>query len=78
VRVAAEVVWVGGAHVPAANTRMVGQAVRAWVTVLRCAMARADGEGGLRWPELMVVAACMLVWAPCQALMWVVVLCRQT
>jgi hypothetical protein len=32
----------------------------------------------LRWPELMVKAACMHVWAPCWALVWAVVFRRQT
>jgi hypothetical protein len=42
--------WGGGAHVSAA--------------VLRCAVARAIGGCGLWWPEPMMEAACMHVWAP--------------
>jgi hypothetical protein len=33
--------------------------------VLRCAVARADGVGGLWWLEPMMEAVCMHVWAPC-------------
>jgi hypothetical protein len=64
-------------HVQATDVRVVGQAVRAWATVLRCAVARAACEGGLRWLEPMVEVACMHVWAPCRALMRVVVVCRR-
>jgi hypothetical protein len=32
--------------------------------VLRCAVARADSGGGLQWPEPMVEATCMHIWAP--------------
>jgi hypothetical protein len=42
--------WGGGAHVRA--------------TVLRCAVARASGGGGLWWAELVMEVACMHVWAP--------------
>jgi hypothetical protein len=45
-------VWVGRARVHM-------QQMHAWTTVLWCAVVGADGGGGLLWPELMVVAACM-------------------
>jgi hypothetical protein len=53
---------------PHAGSRheVVGQAARAQATVLRCVVARVDSGGGLRWLELMVQAACMRVWPPCQ------------
>jgi hypothetical protein len=64
---------------PRAGSRREGgwKAVHVRVTVLRCAVAGADGGGGLRWLQPMVEAVCMLVWAPCRALVWVVVVCRQ-
>jgi hypothetical protein len=36
---------------------------RMWTEVLRPTMTGADGGGGLRWPELMVEAACVVVGA---------------
>jgi hypothetical protein len=45
--------------------------------VLRCAVVGSDGGGGLRWPESMMEAACMLVWAPRRAIVWMVVLYHQ-
>jgi hypothetical protein len=74
VRVADKAIWVGRPLVRATDTRVVGQAVHVRAIVLQCAVAEADGGGGLRWLELMLEAVCMPVWAPCQALMWVVVL----
>jgi hypothetical protein len=71
------VVSVGGIHMQATNMRVVGQAVRAWATVLQCAVAGTACEGGLRWLEPMVEAVCMHVWAPCRALVRVVVVCRR-
>jgi hypothetical protein len=71
-----KVVWVGGTHVQAVDTRVVGQAVHARAMVLRCAVAEADGGGGLCWLEPMVEAACMHVWAPCRALVWAMVVHR--
>jgi hypothetical protein len=68
-RMAAKVIWVGRAHVQAVDGREVGQAVRMRATVLRCAVAGADGGGGMRWLEPMVEVVCMHVWAPCLALM---------
>jgi hypothetical protein len=59
----AEVVYVGGACMKVADARVVGQVVRTQAMVLRCVVAGADGGGGLRWPEPMVEAACMHVWA---------------
>jgi hypothetical protein len=59
---AAGAVWVGGARMQATDMRAVGQVVRAQATVLRCAVARGDGGGGLWWPEPMVegsVHACV-------------------
>jgi hypothetical protein len=41
-----------------------GGSERVRVAVLWCAVAGADDVGRLRWPELMVEAACMHVWAP--------------
>jgi hypothetical protein len=35
--------------------------------VLWCAVARADGGGGLWWPEPMMDATCMHLWAPRRA-----------
>jgi hypothetical protein len=61
--VVAEGGWGGSARVRAVAAMVVG-GVHVWAAVLRCAVARADGEGGLRWPEPMVEAACMHVWAP--------------
>jgi hypothetical protein len=66
--VAALVVWVGGVRVQVEDARVVGQAVHAQATVLRCAIAGANGGGRLCWLEPMVEAVCMHVWAPCQAL----------
>jgi hypothetical protein len=60
-RAATETVWVGGAHVQAADARVDGHALRSWATVLRCAVSLADGGGGLCWLEPMVEAACMHV-----------------
>jgi hypothetical protein len=62
----------------AADARVVGQAVRAQVTVLQCAVAGADSGGGLRWLEPMIEAVCVHVWAPCRALVWVVVVRHRT
>jgi hypothetical protein len=75
---ATEAVWVGGVHVQAADARVVRQAVCAQVTTLRCAVVKADGGGGLQLPEPMVEATCIHVWASCRALVWVMMLRRQT
>jgi hypothetical protein len=77
VRMAIEAVWVGGTCVQAADTRVVEQAVCARATVLRFAVAGADGGGGLRWLEPMVEAACMHVWAHVE-LSLIVVVCHLT
>jgi hypothetical protein len=42
--------------------------------VLRCVVVGADGEGGLWWPESMMEAACMHVWAPRRAVVRTAVL----
>jgi hypothetical protein len=76
--VVTEAVWVGVTHVQAADTRLVGQAVRVQATVLRCVVVRVDSGGGLRWLEPMVEMVCMHVWAPCQSLVRAVVVRRQT
>jgi hypothetical protein len=55
--------WGGGAHVR--------------VVVLWCAVAGADGGGGLWWPEPKMEVACMHVWAPRRAVMQTAVLCHQ-
>jgi hypothetical protein len=60
-----EAVWLGATHVQAADARVVGRAVHEWAMVLWCAVAGADGGGGLRWLESIVKAVCMHVWAPC-------------
>jgi hypothetical protein len=43
-------------------------------TVLQCAVAGADGGGGLRWSEPMMEVVYMHVWAPHQALVRAMVL----
>jgi hypothetical protein len=43
--VVAEAVWVGGARMQVADATVVGQTVRVRVTVVRCAVARANGGG---------------------------------
>jgi hypothetical protein len=40
-------------------------------------MAGAGDGGGLWWPELMMEAACMHVWAPHRAVMRTAILCHQ-
>jgi hypothetical protein len=45
-RLAAVSIWLGGSRVQAADATVVGKAVRAWATVLRCEVAEADMGGG--------------------------------
>jgi hypothetical protein len=47
VRVADKAIWVGRPLVRATDTRVVGQAVHVRAIVLQCAVAEADGGGGL-------------------------------
>jgi hypothetical protein len=47
------------------------------VVVLWCAVAGADGGGGLWWPEPKMEVACMHVWAPRRAVMQTAVRCHQ-
>jgi hypothetical protein len=42
-----------------------GGDARMQAVVLRCAVDRAGGGGGLWWPEPMMEAMCMHVWSPC-------------
>jgi hypothetical protein len=74
VRVAAHACWGGGAHIEGNSSNGDwGSGAHVRAAVLQCVVARADGEGGLWWPEPMMNAACMHVWAPRRA----IVLCHQ-
>jgi hypothetical protein len=57
----------------AAEVRVVGQAVCARETVLRCVVVGADSGGGLHWLKPMVEVACMHVCTPCRAPVWAMV-----
>jgi hypothetical protein len=75
VRVAAEACWGGSVPVQAAVAMVIREAVQA--VVLRCVVARADGGGGLWWPEPMMEAACMYVWASRLAIIRMAMVCHK-
>jgi hypothetical protein len=54
----------------ATDASVVGQVMHARTTVLWCAMSRADGGGGMRWPELMVEGGMNACLGPCRSLVW--------
>jgi hypothetical protein len=72
------VVWVGKARMHTADMRVVGHGGTHTGDDASCVVAEANGGDGLGWLKPIVEAACMHVWALCQALVWVVMLRCQT